>query len=64
MYYLFNPLTRSCILIARCPDPAIKLFKSGVVTCWDPWGTSGGAEDTTFDKIYCDLGVNFELANQ
>ena len=33
MYYLFNHLTRSCILIARCPDPAVKLFKFGAACC-------------------------------
>jgi len=66
MYCLFIRLTRSWILIARCPDPAIKLFKCGV-TCWafcgvTAWDASGGVEDTSFDKICCDLGVNFELA--
>jgi len=68
MYYLLNRLTRSWILIARCPEPAVKLFKFGVVTCGNaflgvaPWDASGGVEDTSFDKICCDSGVNFELA--
>jgi len=58
-----NHLTRSWILIARCPDPAIKLFKFSVVTCCVFCDASGGVEeDKSFDKICCDLGVNFELA--
>jgi len=48
-------------LIARCPDPAIKLLKFGV-TCCAFCCASGGVEDTSFDKICCDLGVNFKLA--
>jgi len=68
MRHLFNRLTRSWNLIAHYPDPAIKLFKFGVVTCgnafWGvvPWGESGGVEDTSLDKICCGLGINFELA--
>jgi len=55
-------------LIARSwTDPAIKLFKFGVVTAvGDPTGAVAGAvtcEETIFDKIVCDLGVNFEFAN-
>jgi len=60
IYYLFKRLTRSCILIARCPDPAINLFKFGV-TCCAFCGASGGVEDTRFHKICRDLGVNFEI---
>ena len=61
MYYLFNRLTRSCIFIAHWPDPAIKLFKFGAVCCAF-CGAAGGVEDTSFDKICFDLGVNFEPA--
>jgi len=49
------------MFIARCPDPAIKLFKFGV-TCCAFCGASRGVEDKSFDKICCDLVVNFELA--
>jgi len=59
-------------LIARCcPDPAIKLFKFGVVTVvGDPTTTCDvtpcGAvicEETSFEKIAMDFRVHFEFAN-
>ena len=50
-------------MIARSwTDPAIKLFQFGVVTAvGDPTGAVT-CEETNFDMIVCDLGVNFEFA--